>query len=64
MYIHIDMDYFFAQIEERRRPMARGKIIVVCVYSGRTPDSGVVSTVNYLGRGVGIHSGMRRRRRR
>ncbi len=58
MYLHVDMDYFFAQIEERRRPMARGKIIVVCVYSGRTADSGVVSTVNYPGRGLGIRSGM------
>jgi DNA polymerase IV (DinB-like DNA polymerase) len=52
------MDYFFAQLEEKRRPMATGKIIVVCVYSGRTQDSGVVSTVNYPGRSVGIHSGM------
>ncbi|MFH0884142.1 MAG: DNA polymerase IV [Candidatus Micrarchaeota archaeon] len=58
MYLHIDMDYFFAQLEEKRRPMARGKIVVVCVYSGRTADSGVVSTVNYAGRAVGIHSGM------
>jgi DNA polymerase IV (DinB-like DNA polymerase) len=58
MYLHIDMDYFFAQAEERRRPMAKGKIIVVCVYSGRTDDSGVVSTVNYPGREVGIKSGM------
>src|SRR5208283_1680718 len=52
------MDYFFAQIEEKRHPMTKGKIIVVCVYSGRTPDSGVVSTVNYDGRRLGIHSGM------
>jgi DNA polymerase IV (DinB-like DNA polymerase) len=52
------MDYFYAQIEERRRPMAKGKIIVVCVYSGRTEDSGVVSTVNYAGREAGIRSGM------
>ncbi|MFH0738154.1 MAG: DNA polymerase IV [Candidatus Micrarchaeota archaeon] len=58
MFLHIDMDYFFAQIEEKRRPMAKGKIIVVCVYSGRTPDSGVVSTVNYPGREIGIRSGM------
>ena len=58
MYLHLDMDYFFAQLEEKRRPMAKGKIIVVCVYSGRTGDSGVVSTVNYPGRAVGIHSGM------
>lgn len=52
------MDYFFAQLEEKRRPMAHGKIIVVCVYSGRSEDSGVVSTVNYIGREIGIHSGM------
>lgn len=58
MYLHIDMDYFYAQIEEKRRPMAKDKIIVVCVYSGRTADSGVVSTVNYIGREVGIKSGM------
>ena len=52
------MDYFYAQVEEKRRPMIKDKIIVVCVYSGRTKDSGVVSTVNYLGRGIGIKSGM------
>lgn len=58
MYLHLDMDYFFAQAEELRRPMMKGKIIVVCVFSGRTADSGVVSTVNYPGREVGIRSGM------
>ncbi|MFH1785175.1 MAG: DNA polymerase IV [Candidatus Micrarchaeota archaeon] len=52
------MDYFFAQLEEKRRPMAKNKIIIVCVYSGRTDDSGVVSTVNYSGRELGIKSGM------
>lgn len=52
------MDYFYAQVEERRRPMAKGKIIAVCMYSGRTEDSGVISTVNYAGREVGIYSGM------
>ena len=57
MFIHVDMDYFFAQAEELRHPEYRGKIIVVCVYSGRTEDSGVVSTVNYEGRRHGIHSG-------
>jgi len=52
------MDYFYAQVEEKRRPMIVGKIIVVCIYSGRTADSGVVSSVNYPGRAVGIHAGM------
>lgn len=58
MYLHIDMDYFFAQIEEKRRPMLKDKIIAVCVFSGRTEDSGVISTVNYPGRALGIKSGM------
>jgi DNA polymerase IV (DinB-like DNA polymerase) len=58
VYIHIDMDYFFAQAEELRHPEYKNKIVVVCVYSGRTADSGVVSTVNYEGRKYGIHSGM------
>lgn len=58
MYLHVDMDYFYAQVEEQRHPMAKGKIIIVCIYSGRTKDSGVVSTVNYPGREVGIYSGM------
>jgi len=57
MFIHIDMDYFFAQAEELRHPEYKGKIVVVCVYSGRTEDSGVVSTVNYEGRRYGVHSG-------
>ncbi|MFH1393737.1 MAG: DNA polymerase IV [Candidatus Micrarchaeota archaeon] len=58
MFLHVDMDYFFAQIEELRHPMDKVKIIVVCVFSGRTSDSGVVSTVNYAGRALGIRSGM------
>lgn len=52
------MDYFFAQIEEIRRPMIKEKIIAVCIFSGKTEDSGVVSSVNYLGRSIGIKSGM------
>jgi len=52
------MDYFFAQLEEKRHPETKGRVVVVCVYSGRTADSGVVSTVNYKGREFGIKSGM------
>ncbi|MBI5223156.1 DNA polymerase IV [Candidatus Micrarchaeota archaeon] len=58
MFVHIDMDYFFAQVEERDRPEIKNKIVVVCVFSGRTEDSGVVSTVNYEGRKYGIKSGL------
>lgn len=52
------MDYFFAQAEEKRRPEIAGKVVLVCVFSGRTSDSGVISTVNYRGRALGIKSGM------
>jgi DNA polymerase IV (DinB-like DNA polymerase) len=58
MIIHIDMDYFFAQAEQLRNPDYSGKVVVVCVYSKKSGDSGVVSTVNYEGRKYGIHSGM------
>lgn len=55
---HVDCDYFFAQIEEKRKPELSGKPVVVCVYSGRTADSGAVGTANYAARALGINSGM------
>ncbi len=54
----IDLDYFFAQCEELRNPSLRDKPVVVCVYSGRSEDSGAVSTANYVARGYGVKSGM------
>lgn len=54
----VDLDYFFAQCEERRNPSLREKPVVVCVYSGRTEDSGAVSTANYIARKYGVRSGM------
>ncbi len=56
--IHVDLDYFFAQCEERENPSLRGRPVVVCVYSGRSEDSGAVSTANYVARKYGVHSGM------
>ena len=38
--MHFDLDYFFAQCEERENPDLKEKPLVVCVYSGRTEDSG------------------------
>ncbi len=55
---HLDLDYFYAQVEEVQDPSLRGLPVVVCVYSGRTEDSGVVSTANYKAREFGIKSGM------
>jgi DNA polymerase IV (DinB-like DNA polymerase) len=54
----VDLDYFFAQCEELRNPAIKNKPVVVGVYSGRTEDSGAVSTSNYIARGYGVKSGM------
>lgn len=54
----VDLDYFFAQCEEMRNPAIKGKPVVVCVYSGRTEDSGAVSTANYIARKYGVKSGI------
>jgi DNA polymerase IV (archaeal DinB-like DNA polymerase) len=56
--MHIDFDYFYAQCEELRDPSLRGRPLVVCVFSGRTEDSGVVSTANYDARKHGVRSGI------
>ncbi len=53
-----DFDYFFAQCEELRNPAIKDKPVVVGVYSGRTEESGAVSTSNYIARKFGVKSGM------
>ena len=55
---HFDLDYFYAQVEEVEDPSLKGRPVLVCVFSGRTEDSGVVSTANYRARDFGVHSGM------
>jgi DNA polymerase IV (DinB-like DNA polymerase) len=54
----VDFDYFYAQCEEMRNPSIKDKPVVVCVYSGRTEDSGAVSTANYVARKYGVKSGI------
>jgi DNA polymerase IV (DinB-like DNA polymerase) len=56
--LHVDMDYFFAAIEERETPELQGKAVVVCMLSGRSGLSGAVSTCNYVARESGIRAGM------
>jgi DNA polymerase IV (DinB-like DNA polymerase) len=56
--ILVDFDYFFAQCEELRNSALKEKPVVVGVYSGRTEDSGAVSTANYVARKFGVKSGI------
>lgn len=56
--IHVDMDYFYAAIEEREDPAIRGKAVVVCMYSNRGEEGGAVSTCNYIARAAGIRAAM------
>jgi len=52
---HLDLDAFFAAVEELENPELRDKPLVV----GGDPQSrGVVSTANYAARRFGIHSAM------
>ncbi|MEX1298111.1 MAG: DNA polymerase IV [Desulfotignum sp.] len=54
MILHIDMDAFFAAVEQRDNPELRYRPIVVC---GNSPRA-VVSTASYEARQFGIHSAM------
>ena len=56
--LQLDLDSFYASAEEKRNPELKGKPVIVCVFSGRTQDSGAVATSNYLARELGIKSGM------
>ena len=54
----MDLDAFFASIEEREHPEYKGKPIVVGANPKGGKGRGVVSTANYAARKYGIHSGM------
>ena len=50
--IHVDMDQFFAAVEQRDNPQLKGKPIAV----GHDVERGVVSTASYEARRFGVHS--------
>jgi len=54
--LHIDMDAFFAAVEERDKPRLKGQPIVVGADPKGGAGRGVVSTANYKAREYGIHS--------
>ncbi|MHC4093589.1 MAG: DNA polymerase IV, partial [Planctomycetota bacterium] len=53
--LHVDMDAFFAAIEQLDRPELRGKPVLV---GGSPTGRGVVSTASYEARPFGCHSAM------
>ncbi len=57
--MHLDMDAFFAAVEQRDRPELRGKPVVVCSdpQGGEAPR-GVIAAASYEAKRKGVNSGM------
>ncbi len=56
--IHVDMDAFFAAVEERDDPALKGRPIIVGADPKGGKGRGVVSTCSYAARRFGVHSAM------
>ena len=55
---HVDMDQFFAAVEEREHPELKGKPVIVGADPKEGKGRGVVSTCNYEARKYRVKSGM------
>lgn len=56
--LHMDMDCYFAAVEERENPRLRGKPVVIGSDPKRGSGRGIVATANYAARRYGIGSAM------
>jgi DNA polymerase IV len=56
--LHVDMDAFFAAIEQREHPQYKGKPLIVGADPKQGKGRGVVSTCSYEARVFGVHSAM------